>query len=353
MHRSIHKLWGFGQLEDWDEKSSSSPFNNMNLMTNLELVLNRDGTVDKVVVVQSSGYLPYDAVAIDVAYSAGPYPDPPKAIRSPNGKIYVHWRFYRDERQCATSGVDYFILDDGKRPADDPDDRPAMASASSPATPQPLPAATRANSGTTTPAVATPGAPPTTGGNGGLRRLERFDDSQHSAGMKRLDAAVAAAEQQEGATPVAPGPAGQGSGAAARRSTAAAEASRQAAPKAADPIARAVAKRWFAALAAGNATALADTAAFPFKTSDKDVTTRANLAAMLGELASEGTPKADSVQIFTAAGLRAAIGKLPPNLDDSTGAHLYAVASNGPEDTLILVLSEQPGGWKANGLVRR
>ena len=43
--------------------------------------------------------------------SAGPYPDPPREIRSANGKIYVHWRFYRDERQCATSGVDYFILD--------------------------------------------------------------------------------------------------------------------------------------------------------------------------------------------------------------------------------------------------
>ena len=33
MHRSIHELWGFGQLEDWDEKSGSSPFNNPNLLT--------------------------------------------------------------------------------------------------------------------------------------------------------------------------------------------------------------------------------------------------------------------------------------------------------------------------------
>jgi TonB family protein len=352
MHRSIHKLWGFGQIEDWDEKSSSSPFNNMNLMTNLELVLNRDGTVEKVTVVQSSGYLPYDAAAIDVAYTAGPYPDPPKAIRSPNGKIYVHWRFYRDDRQCATSGVDYFILDDGKRPVDDPDERPSTGSAA-PGAPRPLAAATRANSGTTAPAVAAPGAASTTSGNGGLRRLERFDDSSHRAGMQRLDAAVAAAEQQEGTTPAVPASTGQGGGAAARRSTAAAEAARQVAPKAADPVARAVAKHWFAALAAGNASSLADTASFPFKTSDKDVTSRASLSAMLGELASEGTPKADSVQIFTVAGLRAAIGKLPPNLDDSNGAHLYAVASNGPQDTLILVLSEQPGGWKASGLVRR
>ena len=28
MHRSIHKLWGFGFLEDWDELPGSSPLNN-------------------------------------------------------------------------------------------------------------------------------------------------------------------------------------------------------------------------------------------------------------------------------------------------------------------------------------
>ena len=111
MHRSIHALWGFGILEEWDEKSSSNPFNNRNLLTTLEIRLNPDGTVDKVTLVKTSGYMPYDAAAIDVAFNAGPYPDPPREIRSKNGKIYLHWRFYRDERQCATSGVDPFILD--------------------------------------------------------------------------------------------------------------------------------------------------------------------------------------------------------------------------------------------------
>ena len=64
MHRSIHQLWGFGQMEDWDEKPGSSPYNNPNLLTTLELVLNGDGTIDKVTVVKASGYLPYDAAAI-------------------------------------------------------------------------------------------------------------------------------------------------------------------------------------------------------------------------------------------------------------------------------------------------
>ena len=111
MHRSIHELWGFGFLEELEAKSASSPYNDRSLVSKLEIVLNGDGTVDKVTVIRPSGYLPYDVAAIDVVYSAGPYPDPPRAIRSRNGKIYVHWTFHRDERQCATSGVDYYILD--------------------------------------------------------------------------------------------------------------------------------------------------------------------------------------------------------------------------------------------------
>src|SRR5450631_4120714 len=111
MHRSIHELWGFGQLEEWDEKPGSSPYNNRNLVTELEFVLNGDGTIDRIGVARSSGLLEYDVAAVDVAYTAGPFPDPPREIRSANGKIYVHWHFFRDERQCATSGADPYILE--------------------------------------------------------------------------------------------------------------------------------------------------------------------------------------------------------------------------------------------------
>src|SRR5262249_41728364 len=36
--------------------------------------------------------------------------DPPQAIKSGNGKIYLHWRFHRDDRACGTFGVDPYIL---------------------------------------------------------------------------------------------------------------------------------------------------------------------------------------------------------------------------------------------------
>ena len=86
---------------------SSSPFNDESLMTKLEIVLAGDGTVSKVTVVRPSRYLGFDSEAIDVVYNAGPYPDPPREIRSGNGKIYIHWSFHRDGRQCATSDVDW------------------------------------------------------------------------------------------------------------------------------------------------------------------------------------------------------------------------------------------------------
>ncbi|HEY0714463.1 MAG TPA: TonB C-terminal domain-containing protein [Polyangia bacterium] len=113
MHRSIHERWGFGFLVDLESKPASNPLNNRQLFTKLEIVLAGDGTVDKVTIIKPSGQLPFDSAAIDTVYSSGPYSDPPASIRSGNGKIYVHWTFHRDERQCATSGVNYYILDNG------------------------------------------------------------------------------------------------------------------------------------------------------------------------------------------------------------------------------------------------
>src|SRR5262249_10089792 len=47
MHRTIHEGWGFGQIEEWDEKPSTSPYNNPDLVTTLEMVLNADGTINR------------------------------------------------------------------------------------------------------------------------------------------------------------------------------------------------------------------------------------------------------------------------------------------------------------------
>jgi TonB family protein len=326
MHRSIHKLWGFDQLEAWDELTGSSPLNDPKLATTLEAVINRDGTIDKVTIVRTSGYLGFDAAAIDVLYTAGPFPDPPREIRSPDGKIYVHWTFHRDERQCTPAYTQYFILAekpharDKNGVVDRPEAAPHASAAEAPAA-----------------APAAPHAPSTTGDDG-PRRLRRYDDSRHRGTMQRLDQEVAAAEEGAGAAPSVPSPA----------------ETQPSVARANDPGARAVAERWFKALAGGDADALASLAVLPFKTAGKEVSKRAALSAMLTDLVGEEkSSHARTVELFTTASLRAAIGKLPANVDDGSGTQLYALASNGSRDALILILSKRGADWKPVGLVRR
>ncbi|HUS64092.1 MAG TPA: hypothetical protein VMZ28_06095 [Kofleriaceae bacterium] len=110
MHRRIHELWGFGFLEDLDEKPSTHEMNDWSLWTKIEIVINPDGTVDKVNIARPSGVLAFDVAALDTMLSSGPYEAPPDAIRSADGKTYVHWAFHRDWRQCGTFGAEPYIL---------------------------------------------------------------------------------------------------------------------------------------------------------------------------------------------------------------------------------------------------
>jgi TonB family protein len=317
MHRSIHALWGFQQLEDWDELPSSSPLNNPNLLTKLEIVLNPDGTVDKVTIVRASGYLPYDTAAIDTAFTAGPYPDPPRQIRSANGKIYVHWNFHRDGRQCSPAYVDYFILNNPPSDADKASLAKADADASS---------------------GEAPPAP------GGLKHLRRdHDDAAHQEKMRALDEEVARAAAREGVS-------GDGdAGPAPARATPS-----QPVAEVREPEARAVGARWFAALASGDVDAMAGLAEVPFRTTGGgSVKTRAELQPMLKDLATElGHKGLGGVQVLSGAGVRAALGRLPPGLDDGSGL-LFATSSLRDGDVLIAALAKRGSSYRVVALVRR
>ncbi len=162
--------------------------------------------------------------------------------------------------------------------------------------------------------------------------------------MARLDEEVAAAEGHDGT----------GQQASAREPSPASAPA--AAARDAEPAAHVAAERWFSALATGDIKSLADMAAFPFRTSGKEVAKRAVLETMLTDLVKEGdgAGAGGEVQVMTAAGLRAAIGRLPPNLEDSSGAQLYALAGpGGARDSLVLILAQRGGLWRAAGLVRR
>lgn len=112
MHRRIHELWGFGFLEELASKPASHPLNDWELRTKIEIVINPDGTVDKTTIVVSSGLTMFDVAAIDTILTAAPYEVPPEKIRSADGKVYVHWWFNRNWKQCGTFGAHPFILTD-------------------------------------------------------------------------------------------------------------------------------------------------------------------------------------------------------------------------------------------------
>lgn len=117
MHRRIHELWGFGFLEDLDNKPADYPLNDPNLWVNLEVSVNADGSLHKVTIAKTSGKTEFDVAAVDTVISAGPYEPPPEQIRSVDGRVYLRWGFYRNWRQCGTFNVEPYILtevpDDG------------------------------------------------------------------------------------------------------------------------------------------------------------------------------------------------------------------------------------------------
>ena len=113
MHRQIHEKWAFGFLSQMDSSFRDSPMNDLNLIAKLEIVLDGEGNVDKIAMVRTSGITGFDAAAVSSVYEAAPFPTPPAAILSSNGKVYIHWKFHRNGDACGTPGVSYFILDNG------------------------------------------------------------------------------------------------------------------------------------------------------------------------------------------------------------------------------------------------
>jgi len=110
MHRRIHELWGFGFLEDLDNKSADYPLNDPNLWVNLEVSVNQDGSLHKVTIAKTSGKTEFDVAAIDTVISSAPFDATPEAIRSVDGRVYLRWGFYRNWRQCGTFNVEPYIL---------------------------------------------------------------------------------------------------------------------------------------------------------------------------------------------------------------------------------------------------
>jgi hypothetical protein len=95
-------------------------------------------------------------------------------------------------------------------------------------------------------------------------------------------------------------------------------------------------------------------AVLPFRAAGSaDLRGHSDLVPMLKDLAREiGRHGLGPVRVYTAAGVRAAVGRMPPGLDDGSGL-LFAVSSAGDGDTLIAALGKRAGGYRVVALARR
>ena len=130
MHNRIHPLFAESFLESLDNLPASHPMNDQHLVTRLEIVLTKDGHVQKMGIVRTSGITAFDIAALDAVQRASPYGPAPTAIVSPDGNVYLHWEFHRDEvYACSTMNARPFLLN---VPSKGPDPDPTLPPGSAP-----------------------------------------------------------------------------------------------------------------------------------------------------------------------------------------------------------------------------
>ena len=111
MHKEIHELWAHDYLIRLDTiyRQPGARINDPDLEAEMEIIMDSLGKVVDVRVVRSSGIMDYDSEAIFVSWHSSPNVPIPDEMRSPDGKAYIHWTFWRDGRQCGVFGVKVFI----------------------------------------------------------------------------------------------------------------------------------------------------------------------------------------------------------------------------------------------------
>ncbi len=110
VHRRIHVRFAEGFLRALPSTVEAVYRGNPNMHTKLEIALGPDGRVARIGVIATSGDILFDFGAYNAVMRAQPFRASPEAIRSPDGLVYMHWGFYRNERQCGTFNAEPYIL---------------------------------------------------------------------------------------------------------------------------------------------------------------------------------------------------------------------------------------------------
>ena len=119
VHNRLHPIFADGFLASLSELPASHPMNDQNLVTHLEIVLDKDeGRIQRMGVTKSSGVTAFDVSALASVDRAQPFGAPPREIVSPDGNVYFHWEFYRiPQYACSTYYAHPYILKTAPKPA--------------------------------------------------------------------------------------------------------------------------------------------------------------------------------------------------------------------------------------------
>jgi len=111
IHNRIHPIFADSFLGSLDNLPSSHPMNNPDLSTEVEIILDQEsGNVVRMGVTKFSGITAFDIAALDSVKRAAPFGTPPREIVSPDGKVYLHWEFHRNQMACSTLNARPFML---------------------------------------------------------------------------------------------------------------------------------------------------------------------------------------------------------------------------------------------------
>jgi hypothetical protein len=111
IHNRIHPIFADSFLGSLDNLPASHPMNNQELSTEVEIILDQEsGKVVRMGVTKFSGITAFDIAALDSVKRAAPFGTPPREIVSPDGKVYLHWEFHRNQYACSTLNARPFIL---------------------------------------------------------------------------------------------------------------------------------------------------------------------------------------------------------------------------------------------------
>ncbi len=131
IHNRIHPIFADGFLGSLSGLPRSHPMNNPKVLTRLEIVVSpKEGRIVKLGIVKTSGITAFDIAALDSVHRAQPFGPAPSAIVSPDGNVYLHWEFHRDEvYACSTMHARPFMLNTPpKAPEPEPPGTPTPSS---------------------------------------------------------------------------------------------------------------------------------------------------------------------------------------------------------------------------------